>query len=170
MGVEVKAAKSLGRMLTWHAWGIDWEGDQKLAQGLLEENGLKGSNAVDTPGVKEDFVGPDDQRELMKPAEAAQFRRGAAKLNYLAQDRLDLSFAAKEVSARMAAPKVGDEVALKRVIRYLRLYPRWITHYTWQDPVADLVLFSDSDWGGCTRTRRSTSGGILMRGCHVLQH
>ena len=56
------------------------------------------------------------------------------------------------------------------MIRYLRLYPRWITHYTWQDPVADLVLFSDSDWGGCTRTRRSTSGGILMRGCHVLQH
>ena len=47
----------------------------------------------------------------------------------------------------MAGPRRGDEVALKRVVRYLRLHPRWVTHYPWQDPVSELVIFSDSDWG-----------------------
>ena len=44
----------------------------------------------------------------MNPAEAARFRRGAAKLNYMAQDRADLAYASKEVSRHMAKPEKGD--------------------------------------------------------------
>ena len=170
LGLEVKHGKFLGRVLTWQPWGVDWEADPKLVNGLLAEFGLEGSKGVDTPGVKEERLAADDERTPMTSAEAALYRRGAAKLNYLAQDRLDVCFAAKDISSRMASPRQGDEVALKRAIRYLRLHPRWVAHFVWQDPVAKLVVFSDSDWGGCTRSRRSTSGGIMMCGKHVIQH
>ena len=33
-----------------------------------------------------------------------------------------------------------------------------------------LVGYSDSDWAGCPRTRRSTSGGGIMMGDHLLTH
>ena len=32
-----------------------------------------------------------------------------------------------------------------------------------------LHVYSDSDWAGCVRTRRSTTGGALLRGDHVLK-
>ena len=34
----------------------------------------------------------------------------------------------------------------------------------------DLGVFVDTDFAGCTCTRRSTSGGVLMMGPHVLTH
>ena len=68
----------------------------------------------------------------------------------------------------MAKPMGQDEVKLKRLIRYLRHKPRGIYHYPWQDPTALIHCYVDSDWAGCTRTRKSTSGGALMRGNHCL--
>ena len=32
-----------------------------------------------------------------------------------------------------------------------------------------LECYSDTDWSGCTKTRKSTSGGCLMMGAHVLK-
>ena len=34
----------------------------------------------------------------------------------------------------------------------------------------DMKVYVDTDFGGCAVTRRSTSGGIAMRGCHSLKH
>ena len=35
---------------------------------------------------------------------------------------------------------------------------------------AHLVVFTDSDWGGGRRTRRSTSGGAVVHGEHLIAH
>ena len=80
------------------------------------------------------------------------------------QDRLDLAFAAKELSRRMAAPSVGDLAKLKRALRYLRGHPVGYMRYVWQDPISVLTAQVDSDWAGCARTRKSTSGGLLCMG------
>ena len=32
------------------------------------------------------------------------------------------------------------------------------------------MIYSDSDWAGCVKTRRSTSGGIVTYGSHTVQH
>ena len=106
----------------------------------------------------------------MPPHEAARYRRCPAKIKYLSQDRPDISYAWKELSRSMSKPMVGDEVKLKRVVRYLSRQPRWVFLYGWQEPTWTIDVFSDSDWGGCTRTRKSTSGGILLRGKHALLH
>ena len=93
-----------------------------------------------------------------------------ALLNFMGQDRCDLSFASKEVSKSMSSPCENDQVPLKRIGRYLASYPRCVSLFRWQDPVAGIEVFSDSDWGGDQKTRKSTSGGTVMRGTHLVQH
>ena len=88
----------------------------------------------------------------------------------MAQDRVDLSFAAKEVSKTMSAPAECDVAALKRIGRYLTNYPRCVNVMQWQAKPTAVDAYCDSDWGGDLTTRRSTSGGCLFRGGHVLLH
>ena len=58
--------------------------------------------------------------------------------------------------------------ALKRLSRYLRARPRMVFSYERQS--ADSIeVYTDADWAGCTRTRKSTSGGCLMVGRHLIK-
>ena len=57
---------------------------------------------------------------------ARAFRGVAARWNYLAQDRVDLKFATKEASRRMARPRLADWALLKRLRRYLLGAPRLV--------------------------------------------
>ena len=113
---EARQAKFLGRTIRAREWGIEVEADGRLVKGLLEEYDPDSTKVVDTPGMKL------EQDEMPKPfmsaGEAHKFRRGAAKLNYLAQDRAGLPFARKEISRRTSSPAVGDEVLLIRAVRY----------------------------------------------------
>ena len=93
---------------------------------------------------------------------------GCAFENYLAQDRVDIAYASKEACRRMSQPMKGDDERTKCVARYLQRHPRLIVKYPWQEPSTELSLFSDSDWGGCVRTRKSTTGGVMMRGSHMI--
>ena len=33
----------------------------------------------------------------------------------------------------------------------------------------ELRVYTDADWGGCKKTSRSTSGGVVMRGDHCIK-
>ncbi len=41
--------------------------------------------------------------------------------------------------------------------------------FEWQ-PAVDLEVYSDTDFAGCLETRRSTSGGVALRGRHLIKH
>ena len=56
--------------------------------------------------------------------------------------------------------------ALKRLARYLKERPRMIFRLPFQQCEA-LDIYSDTDWAGCLRTRKSTSGGCAMLGQHM---
>ena len=60
------------------------------------------------------------------------YRGLAARANYLAQDRLDIQYAVKEIALRMSSPKDGDMALLKRLGRYLIGAPRAVYTYSWQ--------------------------------------
>ena len=47
--------------------------------------------------------------------------------------------------------------------------PRLISKFAWQSQWETISTFSDSDWAGCEKSRRSTSGGIVAIGSHVLK-
>ena len=100
---------------------------------------------------------------------ASMFRAGAARANYLAMDRPDVAFAAKELCRRMSAPCSADLAALQHLARYLLGSPRQVYQYRWQ-PEAALDVYADTDWAGCSETRRSTSGGCALRGSHLIKH
>ena len=42
--------------------------------------------------------------------------------------------------------------------------------YLWQPSPSEISMYTDSDWGGCARTRRSTSGGCAFLGSHLIAH
>ena len=80
---EARDAKCLGRRIGYRPWGFELEADGRLVAGLLEEFAQEIGAPVETPGVKTD----DEEVEAtpMTAAQAAKFRRGAAKLNYFSK-------------------------------------------------------------------------------------
>jgi hypothetical protein len=162
---EVPEVKFLGRLVRATPEGMEIEADRRLALKIVEEANLGGGKGVDHPGGVEAKGGPES---ALNSEESTLYRRGVAIINFLAQDRGDLSYASKELSRKMSAPLTSDLPALKRVARYLRSHPTWIALYKWQEPTTLVSIYTDSDWGGCERTRKSTTGGVAMKGTHCV--
>ena len=84
-----------------------------------------GSNSMATPGVRMSFS-EVEKDEVLEEAMHTAFRATAARANYLAADRIDLQFAAKEVCRWMSRPTKHAWAALKRLCRYLVGLPRMV--------------------------------------------
>ena len=69
----------------------------------------------------------------------------------------------------MSSPSQGDWDRLKRLARYLKGKPRVIKRFKWQRPTDTLSIYTDADWAGDKRDRKSTSGGCIMIGSHLLK-
>ena len=41
--------------------------------------------------------------------------------------------------------------------------------FEWQGRVEEIEVSTDSDWAGCKKTRKSTSGGVVRVGKHVVK-
>ena len=68
----------------------------------------------------------------------------------------------------MSAPTDASEAALKRMGRYLLGHMRCVYKYPFQR-AEGIEVYGDTDWSGCPRTRRSTSGGCVMIGSHCIR-
>ena len=95
-------------------------------------------------------------RWICKISMQRTYRRSAARLNYLAQDRPDITFAANFLARSMGhpvftgSPPVPLEFCLPG------------------DAQAEVTVLSDSNWAGDQATRRSTSGVTIFNGAHLL--
>ena len=71
----------------------------------------------------------------------------------------------------MASPQVNDFVRVKKLVRALKgLFPvKWKFRMQSEEEATKIKVFVDSDWAGCRKTRRSTSGGLLLVGGHPLR-
>jgi hypothetical protein len=132
--------------------------------------GLKNEKAktVGTPGVRikaEDLV----KEEMLGKEEATMYRACVARANYLGQDRSDIQYAVKELCRRMSEPTMNDWIALKRLGRYLLGHGRYVVKFGYQGPVGSMSVWTDTDYAGCLRTRKSTTGGVLMIGEHTIK-
>ena len=102
----------------------------------------------------------DDGKELDAESRAC-YRSWTMRASYLSQDRCELQFAVKELARRMQQPNTKNMQALKRLVRFLKGSPRCLIVYGIQSEQPVVDVFSDSDWAGCTKTRRSTSSSYV---------
>ena len=159
---DAKEVRCRNRIIRWTLRGIEYEADPRLV-----EVNPEGANGSASPGVKISAHQVPSEEELPQ-SEWTKFRGAAALANFLSADRPDVIYVAKEVCRFMSRPSNLAMGSLKRLARYLRARPRLVFELERQD--ADrLEVYTDTDWAGCTRTRKSTSGGCVMLGSHLLK-
>ena len=166
---DCKELTILNRVIRWTDIGIEYEADPRQGERLLEGLGLDGPGvkSTATPGLKPLIEQLKEDKPLSVEGHT-EFRGLAARSNYLAQDRIDLQFAAKEVCRFMSSPTETSKEAMKRFGRYLLGHRRMVYTYPFQR-AEGIDVYSDTDWSGCPRTRKSTSGGCVMIGKHCIR-
>ena len=165
-----REGKVLNRIVRYTEQGFELEADPRHAELIIEQLGVGGCKPVISPGIDDDDDDDDDGVEAeIEGEDATRFRGVAARCNYLAFDRPDLQYATKEVCREMAKPTTGSLRRLRRIALYLLGRPRLVWKFIMQMPCDILDIFTDSNWAGCHRTRKSTSGGVVMMGCHCIK-
>jgi hypothetical protein len=163
-----KSIRILNRVVTWQEDGIEYEGDQRHVEICLKELGLcEDSKEVTTPGDKNHRM--NQSNRVLGKDESRKFRGVTARSNDLGQDRSDIQNAVKELSKAMANPTEEDLIKAKRVARYLKGEAIFVLRYEYQDRPAGLTVWTDTDSAGCSKTRKSTSGGLVTHGSHVIK-
>ena len=128
---------------------------------MIKLAGVDKGKTMVTPSVRKADGVP---LRTLGPAEHRLFRRFVGKAQYALPRRPDLLYATKELSRKLASPDEGDMTAVKRMGRYLRGAQNMALHLQLDGDLSRLVGRSDSDWGGCKVTRKSTSCGMVSWG------
>ena len=155
------------------------------SQGLLHESGPQravqlardltalGEQAVQSPlsspGLKRDATAVEEATPLTEAA-AHQYRALAARGNFLCLDCPDLGVRRKGVLQEDGRPDLSglgragapDSVPRRAAAAGLRV--------SVAGPGVGLSTHADADFAGCVITRKSTPGGMCMRGAHLLKH
>ena len=169
---DAKSITILHRILRWRdptldsPTALEYQADPRHVELIVAQLGLKGgSRVVSTPSVKVP-VSPDMMMPLPE-AVVGHFRSVRMRASYLALDRPDIQFAAKEAARGMSAPLVRHQEMLKRLGRYLLGAPMMVWCWRNQRWPGLVVSHSDTDWAGCLVTRKSTSGTAITWGTHT---
>ena len=186
-----KEVKILNRKLCWHdGVGIFYEADQKHAEAIVRETGASNLTSLKIHMSKEskeevrdktdDIVekrklgklGMKEQPlvgQILRLVETTRYRALAATASFLAIDRGDIVYCAKELTRHMATSTTADWEKMVRLERYLKKRPRVQLWYKFQETQCQPETFSDTDWARCRRTRRSTTGGYSVAGSHLIK-
>ncbi len=123
------------------------EADPRQVEKLVRDRSRDGASTVATLGTKlsKEQAAADTELEREKHS---PFRAVAARCTYLASDRPDVQFAAKEVCRWMATPTTASLSALKRLGRFLEGRRRLVYKFRWQT-VSCVDVYTDTDWAGC---------------------
>ena len=163
---DVQDATILNRLIHFGKDETTYEADPRHVQILVRELGLQNAKDVATLGVTRKY---DPECALLSAQEVSRYRSLVMRANYLSLDRPDVSYTAKELARKMSEPNQDDWVGLKRLVRFLHHRARLVWSFKQQREPDALRMFSDSDDGGCARTRKSASCGVLMHGDHLVK-
>ena len=95
--------KILNRVITVTQQGFRYQPDLRHAELVVSELGLESAKSVSTP-----WTDACDSRSLLDAEHFKKYQSISARVYFLAQDRMDLQFAAKECARKMSKPTVGD--------------------------------------------------------------
>ena len=106
-------------------------------------------------------------QDLLDHEKFKKYQLLCAQANFLAIDRIDLPFGAKESCRSMSRPTVLDWSTLKRIGRRWAGCPRLVCEYKFQDEQGMLTAHRGAKWASTAADRRSTSGRVLIHGSHI---
>jgi hypothetical protein len=132
----------------------------RYAKEILERFGMTNSNAVCSPIVTGTKLSKHDKGNEVDPT---QFKQIVGSLMYLTATRPDLMFAVNMIARYMEHPVEPHLMAAKRIFRYIKGTLELGIWYR-KGEVAELIAYSDSDYGGDVDDRKSTSGYVFMLG------
>nr|GEV46527.1 hypothetical protein [Tanacetum cinerariifolium] len=105
------------------------------------------------------FLGLQGKDKPGKDVDLHLYRSMIGSLMYLTASRPDIMFDVCVCARHQVTHKECHLHAVKRIFRYLKGHPKLRLWYPKDSPF-DLVAHSDSDYGGATQDRRSTTGGV----------
>nr|XP_019066493.1 uncharacterized protein LOC109118909 [Solanum lycopersicum] len=147
LGLEVHNV-ALGVFLTQH----------KYVQDLISLDDLQDYSSVDTPMELNMKYRCEEGDILLDPT---MFRQLVRSINYLTITLI--SFAVRQVSQFMQAPRHLHLVVVHRIIRYLLRTSTCGLFFPSGSTIC-LYIFSDSDWARCPDTRPSVTGWCIFLG------
>ena len=131
----------------------------KYCKELLKRFGMDNSKEMATPMSTSCYLDKDEEG---KPVDITKYRGMIGSLLYLTASRPDIMFSVCMCARYQANPKESHLSAVKRIMRYLIGTPNMGLWYP-KGSSCYLTGYSDSDYGGCKKDRKSTSGT-----CHLL--
>nr|GEZ50903.1 hypothetical protein [Tanacetum cinerariifolium] len=127
----------------------------KYVGDILKKFGYSDVKSSNTPMDKENPWGKDGTG---KDVDLHLYRSMIGSLMYLTASRSDIMFAVCACARHQVTPKECHLHTVKRIFRYLKGHPKLGLWYPKDSPF-DLVAYSDSDYGGATQDRKSTTEG-----------
>ncbi|KFK30733.1 hypothetical protein AALP_AA6G020200 [Arabis alpina] len=153
----------LGIQAHFHEAGL-FLSQAKYAEDILAVAGMSNCVPMPTPLPTQPDRVSDQEKEFEN---ATYFKSLAGKLQYLTLTRPDLQYAVNFVCQRMHKPTQGDFKLLKRILRYVKGTLTMGISFS-KNTDFTLRAYSDSDWVGCTVTRRSTGGYCTFLGNNLI--
>ena len=163
----VQEMRHLNRILKWTDEGISYEADPRHVDIVVKALGV--SKAVTTPLVREP---PDnvDVKDKMLSEQEATFVQVVYYEDWIYIPRPDRFATSDERTGKGHVSAYGKAHGIAQKVQPV---PPTLTS---SDPnvrrqriLTRLDVYSDSDHAGCIRTRKSTSGCVIMAGCNLLK-
>nr|GFC59765.1 hypothetical protein [Tanacetum cinerariifolium] len=136
----------------------------KYVGDILKKFGYSDVRSSNTLMDKENPWGKDGTR---KDVDLHLYRSMIGSLMYLTTSRPDIMFAVCACTRHQVTPKECHLHAVKRIFRYLKGHPKLGLWYPKESPF-DLVTYLDSDYGGATQDRKSTTEGCQFLGRRLI--
>ncbi|PNY03100.1 retrovirus-related Pol polyprotein from transposon TNT 1-94 [Trifolium pratense] len=133
---------------------------RKYALDLIQDAGLLGAKPCSTPMQPQLQLHKSSGQAISEPT---SYRRLIGRLLYLTHSRPEIAYAVSKLSQFLDKPTNEHMLAGLHVLRYVKNSPGQGLFFDSKSPLT-LKGFSDSDWGACPDTRRSTTGFCFFLG------
>ncbi|MCH91191.1 retrovirus-related Pol polyprotein from transposon TNT 1-94 [Trifolium medium] len=137
---------------------------RKYTLDLLQDSGLLGTKPSPTPMQPQLQLHKTSGNAISNPT---TYRKLIGRLLYLTHSRPEISYVVSKLSQFLDSPIDAHMLAGLHVLKYLKNNPGQGLFFSSSSSL-NLKGYSDSDWGACPDTRRSTTGFCFFLGTSII--